>query len=537
MARFIVQSGENAGQSFEVLGETQIIGRSINSDIQVRGQGVSRSHATVMRLGPDRYVIRDNESTYGTKVDGRKVDEAPLTDGCEVVMGAVVLRFVLEAGATERIPLADMPGGPDDDDEGVGDYTVMLSLDAHDRTEQNLADLQKQLDIALQVSALLSSAGSLDELFDQILEQAMTVIDARAAGVILWDPDKDELALAASRDKHNSGEPMQFSKSIVRQVIDTGASLLMKDASAGSDMETSQSIMALGIRSALCVPLQHGDGILGALIVDAPGEAAFAAGDLRLMKILGNIAGTAIATSRLQDEKVKSERLAAIGTSMAGLAHDIKNIMAGIKGGAYMVDQAIGNKDVAMLELGWDLVKHSQENINQLVLNMLDYSKERKPQYEDVDLARTLGNVRDLMEARGKDKSTTVKLEIQPGAERVEAEGISIHRCVMNLASNALDALPDDRPGTIVIRSRVVDLDGIEAVGLDVEDDGTGIPEDILPKLFDAFSSTKGAKGTGLGLAVSKKIAKEHGGDIGVRSQVDVGTTFTIRIPKKRPAA
>jgi len=320
---------------------------------------------------------------------------------------------------------------------------------------------------------------------------------------------------------------------IVRRVVRSGESLLTEDVTNAEGISTSVSMFNLGIKSAMCVPLRHEDTIIGALNVDSAGMGVFTRDDLHLMTILGNIVGTAIVNSRLHEDKLRAERLAAIGQSMAGLAHDIKNIMSGIKGGSYMVDQGVEGDDRTMLTLGWDLVKSSQDRINQLVLNMLDWSKERKPKYETVNLLETLGNVRDLAAARGREDSVEVTLDVSDGEKEIEAEGISVHRCVLNLTSNALDALPDDRPGKIEIRVRPDEKEGY--VAIDVRDNGTGIPEEILPTLFNAFSSSKGSRGTGLGLAVSRKIAREHGGDITIVTASDKGTTFSIHLPKKKP--
>ena len=216
------------------------------------------------------------------------------------------------------------------------------------------------------------------------------------------------------------------------------------------------------------------------------------------------------------------------------MAHDIKNILTGIRGGTYMMDQALEGGDQAMLKLGWHVVKVSQDRINQLVFNMLDFSKDRTPAYETVNLAETLGNVRDLIALRAQDAEVEVCLEVHPDAETIEAEGLSIHRCVLNLAGNALDALPDDRPGKVTIRAR--SDESPDLLALDVQDNGVGIPPEDCAKLFQAFHSSKGAKGTGLGLAVSRKIAVEHGGEITIESTVGVGTTFTIHLPRCKPA-
>jgi signal transduction histidine kinase len=222
--------------------------------------------------------------------------------------------------------------------------------------------------------------------------------------------------------------------------------------------------------------------------------------------------------------------------ALAGVAHDIKNILTGIKGGAFLIDEALGANNLEMLKPGWQVVKICQDRIFQLVFNMLDYSKERTPRYETVDLEETLGNVRDLIELRGRDDGVAAALEIHPAARTVEAEGLSVHRCVLNLASNALDAIcecGEPSAGKVTIRTRPGDAAGYLAI--DVQDNGPGIPPEKIGCLFQAFSSSKGAKGTGLGLAVSKKIATEHHGSISVASTVGAGTTFTIHLPAKEP--
>ncbi len=219
--------------------------------------------------------------------------------------------------------------------------------------------------------------------------------------------------------------------------------------------------------------------------------------------------------------------------ALAGVAHDIKNIVTGIKGGTYMMDQAMESDDKMMLDLGWNILKVSQDRINQLVYNMLDYSKNASLKYEDVDIETQLANVRDLIALRAKGSEIVVELDIHPDAKTLEGEGLSLHRCILNLAGNALDALPENDPGKLIIRSRLDEQEGF--IALEVEDNGPGIPEEVLPTLFQAFSSSKGGKGTGLGLAVSKKIALKHGGDIVVKSTIGVGATFIVRIPIKKP--
>lgn len=533
MARLIGLSGDRKGQVFELTSDLHTLGRGKNSTIPLSDTSVSRTHASVLARDGG-FVIRDEGSSYGTFVDGRKVSEQSLFHGNEIRVGQTTLRFEDEGEVRESLP--ERP--PRDDETGL---TVMHALgeDVEDEREPrdaaSLARVRQRLQTALEVSSLLNGAFALEELFGRLLDQVQAVSKARSAMVLFWNPELKTIDVQASRGAE-SDRGFGFSHTIVDRVIRSGESLIVNDAGAASDFAPSASIMRLGIRSAMCVPLRHQNLIIGALTAEAPGQGVFEPEDLRLFQLLGNIAGTAIVESRLREEKVKAERMAAIGQSMAGLAHDIKNILSGIKAGGYLVDSALQSNDITTLAAGWDLVKVSQDRIHQLTLNMLDWSKERAPQYEKVDLEQVLTEIKNLIALRGVDQGVGVRVEVEATARYIEAEAVSVHRCVMNLASNALDAMPDGKDGKILLRVRVDESDPT-MVNIDVQDNGKGIPEDVLPGLFQAFTSTKGAKGTGLGLAVSHKIAREHRGRITVRSKVGKGTIFTIALPRVKPAA
>lgn len=244
----------------------------------------------------------------------------------------------------------------------------------------------------------------------------------------------------------------------------------------------------------------------------------------------------ALAQAKREIEKTLEQRNEAY-QALAGVAHDVKNILAGLEGGSGLVKTALANNNRELLQTGWEIVEVSQDRIKRMVLNMLDYSKSREPNYETVELSEVIGNVADLVRLQRHDYPVTVEAEIEARAARLEADGLSVHRCILNLASNAADALaanPPDRPGKIVIRTRPAEPAGFLAI--DVADNGPGIEESKIKELFEAFKSSKGAKGTGLGLAVSRKIAREHGGNILIQSKVGEGTTFTILLPEKKPA-
>ncbi|MGD1974057.1 MAG: response regulator [Desulfobacterales bacterium] len=237
---------------------------------------------------------------------------------------------------------------------------------------------------------------------------------------------------------------------------------------------------------------------------------------------------------RLEKELVQSERLAAIGQTIAGLAHGIKNILHGLKGGSYLVDIGINKNDTEKLKKGWEMIKRNVGRTSNLVMDLLSYSKEREPEYEICKPNDIAKEVCDLLH----DKAIRHKVEIIPQFDdtigEVSMDPNTTHESLLNLMSNAVDAcLFDenmDKTWQVALKTTKEENNIIK---FEVSDNGAGMDKEVLKQLFTSFFSTKGHRGTGLGLMVTRKLIKEHGGTIEVNSQLGEGTVFTIRLPYK----
>lgn len=232
-------------------------------------------------------------------------------------------------------------------------------------------------------------------------------------------------------------------------------------------------------------------------------------------------------------ELIEAERLATIGQTVAGLAHAIKNILGGLKGGVYVVNTALKKQDRNLLKTGWNMVERNIDNISNLVLDMLNYSKERKPEYEVCSPNTVAEEVCGLMEPKARESGIEIFRNFDPTIGEVSLDPKGIHCCLLNLVSNAIDACVScpDRPGRVEVRTTT---ENKWAVRFDVSDNGCGMDEETQKKVFSRFFSTKGSKGTGLGLLVTQKIVQEHDGIINFVSEVGKGSTFTIRLPHRR---
>ncbi len=227
-----------------------------------------------------------------------------------------------------------------------------------------------------------------------------------------------------------------------------------------------------------------------------------------------------------------AERLAAIGQTVATLAHAIKNIIGGLKGGMYVLEKGIELDNKTYVSQGWEMLKGNVGKITNLALDLLNYAKERTPDYRACDPNQPLREIYELMRNRAEESGVCLRLELDGELGDVLMDPEAIHCCLLNLVSNALDACVCGggcgQPPEVVLRSRRVDSWGVE---YQVADNGCGLDEETRSKVFKAFFSTKGTKGTGLGLMITKKIVNEHGGEIEFDSKKGEGTVFTVRLP------
>jgi signal transduction histidine kinase len=235
---------------------------------------------------------------------------------------------------------------------------------------------------------------------------------------------------------------------------------------------------------------------------------------------------------RLQRELIQSERLAATGQTVAGLAHYIKNILNGLKGGAYVLNVALDKGDTDKIKDGWAMIERNLGRITDLVLDLIAYSKEREPEPENCYPNEIVEEVCALMDQRALDNGITIERNLDSRMGQVYIDPRAIHRSLLNLVSNAIDACVFDSTAKKSWKVKVSSaIEKDHQMVFEVADNGMGMSKEIREKLFSTLFSTKGERGTGLGLLVTGKIVQENGGSIEVESRPGKGATFRIRLP------
>jgi signal transduction histidine kinase len=234
---------------------------------------------------------------------------------------------------------------------------------------------------------------------------------------------------------------------------------------------------------------------------------------------------------QLQREKIEAERLAAVGQTVAGLAHGIKNLIMGLEGGMYVVNSGLRNDNEERVLQGWRMLEEDITRISTFVKEFLEFAKGRQPRVQMIqpnDVART---VVDRYRERAARSGVELRLETgELGEAPMDEEGL--HTCLTNLVLNAIDAcvMSTKEAHHVFLSSR--EQDG--ALIFEVTDDGCGMDYDIKQKVFTNFFSTKASgKGTGLGLLTTRKIVQEHGGQVWFDSSEGEGSVFRLQFSRE----
>jgi signal transduction histidine kinase len=231
---------------------------------------------------------------------------------------------------------------------------------------------------------------------------------------------------------------------------------------------------------------------------------------------------------------VEAERLAAVGQTVAGLSHAIKNITGGLKGGTFVLEKGIELGDQKYLMQGWEMIKGNVDKITHLSLDLLNYAKDTDLNIQACDPNKPAREVVDLMRPRAKEHGIALRSDFAQSLGTCHFDADQIYRGLLNLVTNAIDACINDGPDS---RSRKITVRTKKTRGWAVEyqvlDNGCGMSAEIKKNIFKRFFSTKGSEGTGIGLMITKKIVDEHKGVIEVESEAGAGSKFILRLPQK----
>jgi two-component system, NtrC family, sensor kinase len=571
-----VIQGPDKGRVIDIDGESSIIGRDPACEIPLRDPGVSRNHAR-LDLKNGKSVLKDLGSSNGTLVNGVRVREATLQTGDQIRVGNTVLAVGLPPADGALVDHRGLPIRVDT--EGRVESSIKATVAASADPDQafaggeDMAEMRTSL-VGLRalyrIAEMLALGHDIDRLLSDIMDMVFDVVDADRGFILLRDERtgsmvpkairyREELLEQIRREQSANGadasdtteapalgaappapprrtptpgkaSPICVSRTIINYVLKRGEGVLSTNAMQDQRFEQGESVQDFGIRSAIAVPIKSRDEILGILHVDTHvSQGQFSPEDLKLMTAIGCQAGLAVENARLMASQVQQERLAAVGQAITSLSHYIKNILQGIQGGSHAVEGGLARNEIEPVAVGWDIISRNLHRINSLVLDMLSYSHQSPPNFVQTSVNAIVREVAELAQAAAKEKQVSLVTRLDTDLPEIAVDVDGIHHACLNIVNNAIEAV-SPLTGKVEVSTR---LSKSGEVCITVADNGPGIPPDEQPKIFQAFYSTKGHKGTGLGLAAAKKLVEEHGGRLQLKSTPGEGSAFVVRLPRK----
>jgi signal transduction histidine kinase len=534
-----VIQGPDKGRKFELPDhEPQLIGRSSEA-LPLTDNTVSRRHA---ELTPDdgQWWVRDLQSQNGTYVNGvRIVDRTRLKAGDQLRTGATLFVFGRSSAGEEADVIRLV--GPDLLDDTIektlasNEDSVILS---EPEPRQAAVD---HLRVIYRLTTITAQALSRQELLRRVLELVMAEFKPERGVIMLGsgsDGDPPRPAAVRHRIAPVEKEDFEFavSSTILRHAMRQAEGVLSTNAMNDPRFAAGDSVQRFRIRSAICSPIRYGERTFGAIYIDSSiANYTFTPEQLALMNAIGQHAGLALATADLYLQKLQTERLAAIGETVASLSHAIKNILQGLRGGADVVEMGLKKDDLKIAKGGWEILKRNLDRIVSLTLNMLAFSRHRGIEIELTPLGPLIEECAQLLDSQANTRGVALIVDSDSEMPPVPLDAPLMHQALMNLMTNGVEAVGQSR-GIVTVRT-VYHAAGSRGEGspaiveIAVIDNGPGVPKEKLTKIFEPFHTTKGTKGTGLGLAVTKRIVEEHGGRIRVDSVEGQGATFRIFLP------
>lgn len=381
-----------------------------------------------------------------------------------------------------------------------------------------------RLNALIESAQVVNSSLDLDKLLQIILDEAIKITDAERGTIYVLDEEKKEIwsRVLVGNELEEVRQPV--GKGISGYVAETGKILNIPDAYSDPRFNPEfDRKSGFKTRNVLCVPMKNRQGtIIGVCQLINKKRGDFTAEDERFLKAFTVHAAIAIENSRIAQEMVKSERLSAVGRMAGTIIHDIKNPMSTIRVYAQVLKKKAPSDETSTLVD--EIIKQIDRLVN-MAQEVLDFSRGtsilniQKTRYDEF-----INGVLLFIRKDFEKKGIIIENNCNYDGE-VEIDPDKMTRVILNIAGNAADAMPDG--GHFTINST---KDGTR-LKIEMIDTGTGMPEDVKNKIFEPFMTYGKKHGTGLGMAIVKKILDDHNAQIHIDSEIGKGTKMTLYIP------
>jgi K+-sensing histidine kinase KdpD len=401
---------------------------------------------------------------------------------------------------------------------------IVKSLDKQRNLIENRV---KKLDRLIEASRIINSTLDLDKLLGLILDAAAKSIEADRGTLYLVDPVKQELWSKVLQGSNMVEIRLPMGKGIAGYVAQTGEIINIPDAYKDSRFNPDiDKRTGYRTRNMLCMPMKNKDGkIIGVFQLLNKKDGAFAKDDEQFIDAFSAHASIAIENARMAQEMVQNERLSAVGRMASVIIHDIKNPMGTLRVYAQVMKKKSGNEEAG--KLADEMIRQVDRFVN-MTQEILDFTRGvSASNFAEMEFGEVMDGVLTFIE----NDLTKNNIQLVKNAEykgKIQLDQDKMVRVFYNIASNARDAMPNG--GSLTVST--TQENGF--VRIDFKDTGSGMPEEVKKRIFEPFMTYGKKHGTGLGMAIVKKVIDDHKGRIEIDSEMGKGTTIKIFLPISR---
>jgi signal transduction histidine kinase len=403
----------------------------------------------------------------------------------------------------------------------------------------------RALDTILKFSALLNSSLKIEDVLDHAMRYAEDFIEAEASSIYELDEEKNELFIRLARGGKKTpleGLKVKVGEGVAGRAVATGEPIVIPDvAKDGLFSDRLDKLTGFKTRSIICVPLMFRDKPIGALqVLNKRFEEPFTQYDLELLTGMAQQIAVALENAKLyqrlehqmaaticelketQEKLILSERLAAIGNLVQGVAHEIRNPVMTIGGFARRIKNALKNDQKLAKYI--DIILDQTERLEHLVRQIRKLADVQNPSLSLDDIHTVLSEVVDRFFKKAEQQDITIHSAIDEDLPLIFMDALQLGTALSNILENALEAMPDGGDLELAVKRRS------NLIIIRIKDKGIGIAREELNSVYDPFVTSK-TMGAGLGLTMAHQIIANHNGDIKIQSEAGKGTEVIIRLP------
>jgi signal transduction histidine kinase/pSer/pThr/pTyr-binding forkhead associated (FHA) protein len=500
--------------------EPQLIGRSSEA-LLLSDPTISRRHA---ELTPDneKWYLHDLASANGTFLNGRLLtDSVSLRIGDEIGCGATLFRFCEQETLSEPHKRHVSDPSLDTSAESI----VVTSPHSLQSARNHLRMVHR---LTTSIAGIIDGKNILRHLVAILVDEFKP---DRCVGVLMNDANNITTSIEANNQQMLE-EANVFSKVIVYHACNEVCGIRIPNINNDVRFSHDQETIDSNAKSLLCAPLVAHRKILGAVLLEIQSEnRQWSEDQLELLATASGYTALALLTATLARTRLQHERLAAMGETVASISHSVKNMLQGLRSGAGAINLALGRGDLELAREGWPILARNLDRVYALTFNMLAWSRTNAPEITLVQIEPIINDAISLVRGACERRSITMQSNVEPDMPPVPIDQTAVLQVLLNVLNNAIDAVPS-KSGVVELSVSIPQTG--EFVEITITDNGSGIEAGCKEEAFQAFRTTKGQRGTGLGLAVARKVVLEHKGEIELSDSNTGGTICRITLPLSR---